>query len=349
MKNKTVSIYADYEHWFLKDFWTLEEWGVLIIGLNPDVVLDPELPEQYQKYAPDGDILYQLYKFECEFWDWQEAIFDSTRRFYDFCYASELDHILENADYDKEGHSQYLLKPMEIVQWSVDEGRGFHYRLTEYLQKQGYDFRFSEDSKIMEEFKIYSKMDIWPMLAAARLLLGLSPEATNKWLSHSRNYYRHMDPNYNYTKRDEVLYVLETALQSWKTGNLEFHETYGDDFEDTFFNEEEGSVQIEARTFIDWAIKKGFSPPEQLLELMGYENFTSAPKAFSGIYQTPYMTLMTEAINALNITPNNQPPKQTIIEWLEKTNPNLSGRERDYLATFIRMPEMKKGGYYKGN
>lgn len=68
----------------------------------------------------------------------------------------------------------------------------------------------------------------------------------------------------------------------------------------------------------------------------------------NGKYVTPYIELMYEAIEALEITNDNQPAKQTIVEWLKEKNPNLSGREIEYLATFVRTPDMKKGGFYKG-
>ena len=89
------------------------------------------------------------------------------------------------------------------------------------------------------------------MPAAARLILGISPEAGNRWLQHSRNYYRHLDANYTLTKRDEVYYVLETALQSWKTGKLPFFNVYGDDPEENYYSEEECGVEVEASVFID--------------------------------------------------------------------------------------------------
>lgn len=347
MTDKAVTIYADYDYWFSKDFWTLEQVGVLVIGLDPDVVLDPDLPEKYEKDAPDGEILYQLWRYSEEFWDWQEALFDSTRRFFDFYCSSELDVLTHRTKGDTDNHSQVLVRPMEIIQWCVDEARGFHYRLTEYLERQGFDFCFSENSKILSEFKIFSKQDIWSMPAAARLILGISPEAPNKWLQHSRNYYRHLEGNYTLTKRDEVYHVMEAALQSWKTGKLKFFNVYGNDPEDGYYQEEECGVEIEASVFVDWAVKKGFQPPAQLLEMMGLQEPKTNTRPI-GRYSTPYMELMYGAIDALGITGENQPAKQTIIDWLKQKNPNLSGREIEYLATFVRTPDMKKGGFYKG-
>jgi len=356
MNNKDVSIYADYNNWFSKDAWTLEQAAVLMIGLNPDVVLDQELHQQYEDYQAGHDIqitenMYRLERYSEKFWDWREAISDAVPRFYDFYCASELDDLVETFPYvgNYEGYKDATVIPMDIIQWCVDEGRSFHYGLTEHLEKQGYDFRFSDNSKIIQEIRIFSKMDVWPMPAAARLILGLSPEASAKHcLHHIRNYYRHIDPNYNMTKRDEVYYVLETALQSWKTGKLTFFNIYGDDAEDGYYSEEDCGVEVNAHAFVNWATQKGFQPPAQLLELMGLQEQKARKTPVKGMYVTPYMEIMYEAIDALKITNDNQPAKQTIVDWLKEKNPDLSGREIEYLATFVRTPDMKKGGFYKG-
>lgn len=66
-------------------------------------------------------------------------------------------------------------------------------------------------------------------------------------------------------------------------------------------------------------------------------------------YSTPYIDLMIKAIKELKISNNNQPLKKNILEWFNEQNMDLSKREKDALATFIRLPEMKKGGYHKNN
>lgn len=62
-------------------------------------------------------------------------------------------------------------------------------------------------------------------------------------------------------------------------------------------------------------------------------------------YLSPYMRTMMEAIEALKITDENQPPKKNIEDWLQKNYPDLSENERSSLASFVRLPEMKKGGW----
>ncbi len=346
-KDNSTDVLADYDYWFSKKVWTLEQTGALVIGLNPDVVLNPDLPKAYEENAPGGKVLYQLWRYTKEFWNWHYALDDSIRFLRDRYNACELDHLVKEPPACKDSQNNVVIQPMEMIQWCVDESRGFHYKLTEYLKNRGYDFRFSENSKILSEIKIFSKQEIWPMPSATRLILGLPPESTNKWLEHIRNYYRHLDGNYTQTKRDEVYYVMETALQSWKTGGLQFFNIYGDP-EDGYHTDEECGVEVEAKVFVDWAMNKGFNPPAQLLELMGLQEAKTTASLAQSSYITPYITLMYEAINAFEITNDNQPAKQVIVSWLRERNPNLSGREVEYLATFIRMPEMKKGGFYKG-
>lgn len=65
-------------------------------------------------------------------------------------------------------------------------------------------------------------------------------------------------------------------------------------------------------------------------------------------YNPFYMQLICKIIDKFGITNNNQPPKQAILEWLQENHPNLSQRDKEALATFVRLPEMKKGGFYKG-
>ena len=126
MNNKDVSIYADYNNWFSKDAWTLEQAAVLMIGLNPDVVLDQELHQQYEDYQAGHDIqitenMYRLERYSEKFWDWREAISDAVPRFYDFYCASELDDLVETFPYvgNYEGYKDATVIPMDIIQWCV--------------------------------------------------------------------------------------------------------------------------------------------------------------------------------------------------------------------------------------
>lgn len=58
------------------------------------------------------------------------------------------------------------------------------------------------------------------------------------------------------------------------------------------------------------------------------------------------MALMQSAIKELRITSENQPLKKILIEWFLEQDPKLSTRSVEAMATLIRLPEKKKGGYH---
>jgi hypothetical protein len=64
-------------------------------------------------------------------------------------------------------------------------------------------------------------------------------------------------------------------------------------------------------------------------------------------YSTPYIDLMIRAIKELKISSAFQPKKKVIEHWLSKADPTLSGRDIKALATFLRLPELRKGGSEK--
>ena len=64
-------------------------------------------------------------------------------------------------------------------------------------------------------------------------------------------------------------------------------------------------------------------------------------------YTTPYLDLMLKAIVDLNISPTYQPTKEVIVSYLREQMPELSANLANYMATFIRLPDAQKGGYWK--
>ena len=64
-------------------------------------------------------------------------------------------------------------------------------------------------------------------------------------------------------------------------------------------------------------------------------------------YTTPYLDLMLKAIVDLNISPTYQPTKEVIVSYLREQMPELSANLANYMATFIRLPNAQKGGYWK--
>ena len=266
-----VDALADFDRWFAKDSWTLYEVAALILGLNPDIVWVSEVAASYENFDPDDPLSHQLWRYSeaVSSGDWRDLLdkcFGNIRD--DYC-ASELEGITPQRP--DRSWEDVTFKPMEIIQWCIDRNEPLHYRLREYLSSKGYDFRFSENSKILSEIQTYGKKDVWYMPHAARVVLGFSPESPKIVLQNRRNLYRHLDANYSLTQRDEVYHVMELALESWKTKNLEFFETHGDP-EDKYYHDEECGVSVEARKFIEWAIKKNFNPPAQLLEAIRINN-----------------------------------------------------------------------------
>lgn len=344
MNNKAVNVYADYDYWFSKNTWALDEAVAIVIGLNPQAILsykksskaEPLVNLIKNEFVDDAE--FELDEYSSNLGNWA----DHFLRLYDFFLKSYQAGDLRFSEKYPE------FKPWYILQWCWDNTIPFHYDLTAYLERQGFDFRFSGHSAILASLATYAKKDIWHLPVAARLIVGVYPDCGREHLRVRKNFYRHLDPNTNFTKRDEVYEVLEVALESWKTSNLEFFEYDKDDPEAGYYSEEDCCIEVESKKIIDWAIKKGFQPPIQLLEMMGLQEEQSGAKHVKGRYTTPYMEIMLEAIEVLEITNDNQPAKQTIVDWLKEKNSNLSGREIEYLATFVRTPDMKKGGFYKG-
>lgn len=342
---------VDFDEWFSKPSWDSWEASAILAGLNPLVVTDPNTKLAYDFDCLAHPITEQLWRYtEDVHLDWHELVQTNFEDFRCHYAASMLDEIIYNPDNEELFYDSVRFRPMDLIQWCVDHHVSLHYSLKEYLQKIGYDFRFSENSEILFDYKIYGRQDIWRMPIAARMVLGHGPNALTKGLKARRNIARNYEPNYTMTAYDEIYYIMELAMQSWKTGNLDFVSVVPEDPEDGYYDEENCGVEVDSKKFVNWAINKGFTPPVQLLEIMGLKPPEIARPLFpSGSYISPYMALMSQAIQALRITNENQPAKQAIVEWLKAKDPSLSGREVDYLATFIRTPEMKKGGYYKGN
>lgn len=74
------------------------------------------------------------------------------------------------------------------------------------------------------------------------------------------------------------------------------------------------------------------------------ENFNTNNKAS---YAPPYLLLMLEAIEHFNISENNQPLIDILIEWFESKNiegKKISNNEAKKLASFVRLPSSQKGG-----
>jgi hypothetical protein len=64
-------------------------------------------------------------------------------------------------------------------------------------------------------------------------------------------------------------------------------------------------------------------------------------------YSTPYINLMWQAIDEFKITAENQPIKETLVEWFlthEIDGQRVSRVTAEYLASFVRLPSSRTGG-----
>ena len=64
-------------------------------------------------------------------------------------------------------------------------------------------------------------------------------------------------------------------------------------------------------------------------------------------YSTPYIDLMWEAIDHFKISNENQPIKETLVEWFlsqDIAGQKVSRATAEYLASFVRLPTSRLGG-----
>lgn len=64
-------------------------------------------------------------------------------------------------------------------------------------------------------------------------------------------------------------------------------------------------------------------------------------------YSTPYIDLMHQVIEEFDITAENQPIKETLVEWFlaqEIDGQSVSRATAEYLASFVRLPSSRTGG-----
>jgi hypothetical protein len=64
-------------------------------------------------------------------------------------------------------------------------------------------------------------------------------------------------------------------------------------------------------------------------------------------YSTPYINLMWRAIDEFEISAENQPIKDNLVEWFldqEIAGQKISQITANYLASFVRLPESRTGG-----
>jgi hypothetical protein len=76
-------------------------------------------------------------------------------------------------------------------------------------------------------------------------------------------------------------------------------------------------------------------------------NAANEPETLVSEYSTPYIDLMWRAIDEFNISAENQPIKDNLVEWFldqEIAGQKISQVTANYLASFVRLPESRTGG-----
>jgi len=119
----------------------------------------------------------------------------------------------------------------------------------------------------------------------------------------------------------------------WDECALEIHDRQG-----TFFNDGEGWYFAQEIAVKASDLFKIFPPSKQGTNILSH---VKEPE-----YLPYYMALMQNAIKELKITPENQPLKKVLIEWFLKQDSKLSARGVEAMATLVRLPEKKKGGWH---
>jgi hypothetical protein len=77
------------------------------------------------------------------------------------------------------------------------------------------------------------------------------------------------------------------------------------------------------------------------------ESTADAQNGAESNYSTPYIDLMWQAIDHFKITDENQPIKETLVEWFlsqEIEGQKVSKTTAEYLASFVRLPASRLGG-----
>jgi hypothetical protein len=67
-------------------------------------------------------------------------------------------------------------------------------------------------------------------------------------------------------------------------------------------------------------------------------------------YSSPFMELMIKCIKELKITSDNQPKKETLVDWFMRELKSIeapSKNKAEMMATLVRLPEAQKGGFLK--
>jgi hypothetical protein len=238
-----------------------------------------------------------------------------------------------------------------------------------WAEKHGYVI----DQRIIEETK--KPLEVYFLLKQSR------DEDQRKFPKIDRNEFEHLTSEPLWLMSDAFLYALgfkgqtnekdkitflrfkskakrlkKYALDAYKAGDLKLFDFNNDLYENGWGKGDQfefGDTELQIEVFYEAKVKpadfvtwlRGLPLDIPILEGKVVDTITSHIQ--SGGYTTPYIDLIFKAIRELNISAENQPLKKHIVEWLLQQNPDLSERETSMIATILRLPEMKKGGYHR--
>lgn len=224
---------------------------------------------------------------------------------------------------------------IEIPEYITAElGKRMEYYFDSQYHREQERLKFPEISR--QEFDLRTNEPLWKMTDALLYALGHESRTSD-------------DSKINFLKyKDRAKRLMAYALDAQKAQDLKLL-----GFNDHLFDTDQTGVeekraqsfyasQVKPKEFVTWLKRLALDVPILDGKVEGViDNHIQA-----GGYSTPYIDLIIKAIQELKISHANQPPKKNIVEWLEKQNPELSKRETGVMATIVRLPEMKKGGYH---
>lgn len=198
--------------------------------------------------------------------------------------------------------------------------------------------KLTKEQDLAKCYEYYSKMDLWTINDAVELIMGKNPkcELKNK-------------KNLKEKEKENLIWdCINNCIQSGALVSVEIKGEYIGEDDFLYINNNTEVIipdKYLAKDIVKWSKEKGFLLPKPLLDLMDYEHTHNDSE-----YISPYMKLMSRCIKENNL-PENNLKKDSLIDWfqkeLPKIDPNASNHKAEMLATFVRDPDMQKGGAKK--
>ena len=98
------------------------------------------------------------------------------------------------------------------------------------------------------------------------------------------------------------------------------------------------NYKVKPNQFIEWSSTLPIETSLQRKELQ--------PDCLCSVgYTTAYLELMVRAIKELEISDENQPLIDTLVSWFLENDATITKPDAKKMATFVRQPMMRAGGY----